>query len=1109
MGRATRLWRKCKHAVTECYSQVYTNCLEFVASSIQKVLQLSDHFRQDRHPQKPKPSWSAYGEVNYFRKGIKSLMSDLHRSDRNGEPFAAMGCLASVPAWHAKTEWKGLRKDWFGAFMALLCSLATFGVLAGCNSGAPKANSQGTQTPLISVALTQAPPNVITGNSANVAATVTNDPASAGVDWVATCSNQGSCGTFAPSHTASGAPAIYTAPPEVPTKGTVTITALSTTDRSKSSSVTASVTSTVTGIAITTPLPGTVAANAVLTFGATVYGDPANLGVDWTVSCPTPDGFVDCSPSPSHALAGGTVAYTVLQAVQDPVTRQPVSLVGSSITITAYATADHSKYATFGPVSVTAPITVTISQPLPSTMLTGATAQVTAAVANDATKAGVTWSVSCTGASDCGSVTPLQTASGVAATYTAPATVPTPNPAPGLQVIVTAYANATGPVLGSSTQQAATKVDIVAPISVALTKGNAITSMVGGRSAQFAATVSNDYSNAGVDWTVSCGSPGACGTFSAGHTASGATTTYTAPSAIPTGGTVTITATSTADATKNVQSQPITIQAPGDPKLLLKGAFVLYLRANNSQNGPFILGGVINGDGNGNITNGQVDVADSVGDWGSVSLASNTYSIGPDGRGTITLALPILNNNNNPTPSFGVPVPGSNLSTLTLSVVFATVQLDPATGNVLHEHALLTETDVFGDATGTLDLQDTAALQSLGLNAVLNGAYSLQLSGTQSGFLPFFLEAGITSQPSTLDGPSYCTFASYTADQSVNGAFTSASSTTGSQSWYCPPGPSGRFTLSSVNLGLPNSFSLDVWSIDTSHFVVMDFLNAPTFLGGYLTMQPASPALSGTLAFTEAGATTAPSALTSGQPQLAGGFLICGSSNGSIDVVLLGSSTPLIGQPINTTCGSPGSNGRSLITITGAGNSGISQLAAYPTTDGSFYLLELDGGSAGTSGPSGAGVAYMQSVAPPISAANLSGTYAAQFSATLPVPSGAPSGTQPGSQAFTGWMTFVDGTSPLITGGAVDVNSFATSPAPGTGSPSTGASLTGSYNFTAGSAGTFPLTFTIAPAAGNPAPPVATLDTACYLFNANTCLLLGRDPSAPGTGILLLQNTGL
>jgi len=1014
-----------------------------------------------------------------------------HRSDRNWQSFAGTGFVASVPAHRERTERKGLRKEWIGAFLAVFGSFATIGVMTGCNNGHASFAPQ--TTPFISVQITEGTPySMITGSFVNVAAAVTNDPASAGVDWVLTCPVTANinppCGTVTPSHTASGATAIYTAPPGIPSKNQVTLTALSSTDHSKSSAVNVVITSTVTGIAITTPLPGSVPAGSVMTFGATVYGDPANLGTDWTVTCFTVDGPVVLSLAVPHAVAGGTTQFTVPQSVTDPVTGLPVPVAGTTITITAFATADHTKYAVYGPMPVTAPITISITQPLPATMLTGATAPVIAVVANDTTNAGVSWLVKCSLLSGpCGSITPTQTPSGVAATYTAPATVPTPNPAPGLTVTIFAFANATGSENNTSTLNVTTTVNIVAPISVSITQNVTNNTIVQNHTASLVATVSNDYTNAGVDWGVSCGSPGACGNLSPAHTASAAATTFTAPSAPPTGNTVTITATSTADPTKTDQ-QVVTVTSALPPNSLLSGPFVLYLSAKNSQNGPFVFGGLLSGDGNGNVS-GQFDLADAAGNAAGSNafrtVSPSTYNLGVDGRGHITLTL---NTGILAPKTFGVPVSGSSTtSTLTLSVVFVTPQ-----------HALLTETDSFGDAAGTLDLQNATDLASFqNHTAGLNGTYSLELTGTGlagSGHpgSAIFLAAAITSQASSFT----YTFTGFTTDQSVNGAVASVPFTAGSQSFQVFPASTGEIQLSGVNLGLPspfNTFSLDLWLIDKDHFVATDFadaVNSVLFAGGYLTGQPASPSLSGTFAFTESGATTAASATAPGQPQAAGGILTCGST-GSVDVVPLG-GTAVTDQAVSATCSAP-SNGRGLIAITGAGSTGISQFAAYPTVDQGPYLIELDGGAAGTSGPSGAGVAYQQTLSTPISASALSGSYASKFMAA----------TTLGSQAFTG-QVISDGTAKIS--GTVDVNSFTTT-APASGSPSYNATLGGSY--TAGTNGRFPLTFTITPATGQPAPQIPTLNPACYIVDANTCLLLGLDTSAPGVGILQLQKTGL
>lgn len=1007
-------------------------------------------------------------------KGIKSRMNHPHRRHSHLQRRACVGC--SAVSWNeCETGGDCQPGGKIRLLLALFCTLAIACGMAGCGSTAATVS----QTPLISVEMTQLPPTtMIVGNSTVVSATVSNDPANAGVDWVVTCANAPNCGTFNPSHTFSGLTSIYTAPTSVPAKQIVTVTALSSSDRSKTAVAPVTLTSTITAIVIN-PVGVSAPADSVVNLGATVVGDPANLGTDWTVTCPTTVGPVTCG-SGLHSVAGGTVAFVIPETVTLPGTTQGVSLVGTRITFTAYPTADHSfscssvlvgtPCSNTASLPVTAPISISITEAPPTTMLTNATAPVIAVVSNDTAKAGVTWQVACE-QTQCGSITPSQTASGVAATFTAPPTVPSPNPAPGLQVAIIASANA-----NPQTIIAHVTVYIVAPISIAITRGVANNTIVQGTGAPLIATVSNDSANAGVDWTVACASVGACGTFSSPHTASGAPTTYTAPSNPPAGATVTITATSTSDPTQSAQ-QVVTVTNAPPPNSLLQGQFVLYLSARNSKNGPFVLGGAISGDGNGNITAGKFDMADAAGNAvpaNGLPIASpSTYSIGADGRGQLQLTLNTFALNS----SFGVPA-GSYRSTLTLSVVFVSPQ-----------HALLTETDTFGNGSGTLDFQNAADLAAFGDgSAGLNGVYSLQLNGSEysTGFPGFLLAAAIASQASG----NTSVFTGYTTDQSAAGAITSVPFTTGSQSFPTAPSPLGEILLPNVNLGLVTPFNIDLWIIDANHFVVTDFIDAlsssPVIIGGYLTAQPASPSLSGTLAFVESGATTA------AQPQVVGGIVTCGST-GILDVVPLAGSG-LNNQAVSATCSGP-SNGRGLIGISGAGSSGVSQLAAYPTLDQGIYLIELDGGSAGTSGPSGAGVAYQQTLPSPIPSSALAGNYGSSFSSSTPT----------GSEILSGQVV-ADGSSALS--GTVDVNSFDTTAAPPSANPSPGVSLAGS-SFTSSDNGRFLLTLTLTPAGGQPTPPVNVLHPACYMVDANTCLLLGLDATAPGTGILQLQSTGL
>jgi hypothetical protein len=542
-----------------------------------------------------------------------------------------------------------------------------------------------------------------------------------------------------------------------------------------------------------------------------------------------------------------------------------------------------------------------------------------------------------------------------------------------------------------------------------------------------------------------------------------------APNAVPTGNTVTIAATSTADPSQSDQETvTVTIGVPSNSLLL--GQFVILLTAKNSSNGPYALGGVISGDGTGIITKGSVDLVDAAGNASPAAvvpvISPSTYSIGSDGRGQIHLQIGkgALN------VGFGVNGSGA----ITLSVVFVTPQ-----------HALLSETDSFGAGTGTLDLQNATDLASFQLGSWHNGIYSLELSGVEaSAPNPGYSVAGaVTIDFST---SSYA----YIADQSDKGVITSVPFTAVSHGLSTMRALNGQLTFAPVNLGLPTQFNLDAWLIDATHFVVTDWRdsfsgNPSVIIGGYLTAQPSSPSVSGPYAFTEAGATPA------AQPQVAGGILTCGSS-GTLDVVSLGGAA-VSNQPISAICTAP-ANGRSLITISGATAAGISQFAAYPTSDQGLYLIELDGGSAGTSGPSGTGAALQQTLSTPISNSALSGKYGSNFRAS----------TALGTQNFAG-QVISDGVSNLS--GAADVNSFNATAAPPSGTPSSNATLTGS--FTAGTDGRFPLTLMIAPATGQPAPEFTTLHSACYIVDANTCLLLGIDTTAPGTGILRLQNTGL
>jgi len=156
---------------------------------------------------------------------------------------------------------------------------------------------------------------------------------------------------------------------------------------------------------------------------------------------------------------------------------------------------------------------------------------------------GVDWGVpTCGSPGACGFLNPAHTASGGATLYTPPSSIPS-----GATVIVVAKSTANP----SATATVTITIAPPPPIAVAVTPAAASVQVKG--TAQLTATVTNDLAGLGADWTVSCGSAGACGSVTA-HAASGKAATYTAPGAVPAGGTVTVTATSTSDNTKSASS---------------------------------------------------------------------------------------------------------------------------------------------------------------------------------------------------------------------------------------------------------------------------------------------------------------------------------------------------------------------------------------------------------------------------------------------------------------------------------------------------------------------------------------------------------------------------
>ncbi|WP_263358139.1 hypothetical protein [Acidicapsa ligni] len=444
-------------------------------------------------------------------------------------------------------------------FLALL-GAALAGLLTGCGGSAISAVKAGPI--VIAGGSTTQISSLSVASSLQLSMMPVGDPLKAGVDWTVTCEGNpvtgsvtgGSCGTLSPAHTVDGGTAVYTAPSQIPIGTTVTIIATVTGNPGQSSNVSLTVTALPIGVSITTAVPGTLLPNTQLILGAQLSNDPFGGGMAWTATC----GASACG-TVSPAVVNNTISgyfYSTYTAPADVPT-------GGTVTITVTSLTDTSRSASvmLTIVNPPAPVPVTVSVYPASVSVvpagSGRNASLFAVVGNDAANAGVDWSLSC-GASSCGSIT-SHTASGVAATYTAPSVAP-----PGGMVTVTAKSTTNPAISASATASVITATPIVVTLSTAPPA-----TLQAGLQTTLAAKVANDTNNLGVDWTATCGGV-PCGSFnlSPAHTASTSPIVYTAPATVPADSTVVITATSSSTAPSNPAVAVATI-VPVNPAISL------------------------------------------------------------------------------------------------------------------------------------------------------------------------------------------------------------------------------------------------------------------------------------------------------------------------------------------------------------------------------------------------------------------------------------------------------------------------------------------------------------------------------------------------------------
>jgi hypothetical protein len=330
------------------------------------------------------------------------------------------------------------------------------------------------------------------------------------------------------------------------------------------------------------------------------------------------------------------------------------------------------------------PMSVVFVSQIPAMLAVKSSVAIAASVNNDNSNSGVKWSASCSSA-QCGSFSPTSAPSGSSVTYSAPNSIPSGN-----NVTITATS------VADSTKSASTTITITPPAAISVSfNPHPPSALAISQSASLTAVVSNDNANAGVTWTLSCGSA-QCGNLNPTTTPSGSPTSYVAPSAIPSGSTVTVKATSVSDTTKSA-SATITIAA-APPPTLADGTYVFHLSGEDVNNGgsPYYAAGAFTVQ-NGSITEGEQDFVDSV-DGTNDTLVPSGCRLNTTQDGHIQIVLDTAD------PNVGV----NGIETIHGTKVSSS-------------RFLLSEFDTFAAASGSLDLQSGTATPT--------GGYAFSVSG--------------------------------------------------------------------------------------------------------------------------------------------------------------------------------------------------------------------------------------------------------------------------------------------------------------------------------------------------------------------------------------------
>ena len=397
-------------------------------------------------------------------------------------------------------------------------------------------------------------------------------------------------------------------------------------------------------------------------------------------------------------------------------------------------------------------------------------------------------------------------------------------------------------------------------------------------------------------------------------------TTYTAPAAAPTGGSVTIVATSVADPSKSA-SAAVFISGTAS-NTTLKGQYAFLIAAptgNSADRGTTTFAGSVNVDGNGNILGGMEDIVSTTyRDQQDPILATSVdpvsaYSVDATGHGTMTVHT-------------------QNGETLSFSFVLTSAS-----------HAVIIETGG-NPGSGTLDLQS-----GIFATSQISGGYSFTVEGVDAsptaGKIAF---GGIFSS----DGQGNITGG--TLDSNIGGMVTSQSFT-GSISKA--PDVNGRGQLTVVVLAPALTRSFTFYMVSSKVLRMFEDDNEGLTGGSAYAQGAATAILSGKFVFEHSGWSSTGRAVAAGQLTADGVSTISG---GVSDANLGGAppTAPTLAQPVSGTFALTKSLQGTLNLTDAAGNSTFNVYPVDPslnsldpnssTSGGGALLLHTDANIIGT-----------------------------------------------------------------------------------------------------------------------------------------------------------------